>query len=79
MSIPHSLGRRGLAVSVSTAVALASHGRTLLGDNGSDLSSGTRVAYILVSVALVIIAGIAAGLTLGLLSLDRCAFRACRS
>jgi len=48
---------------------LTGHGRRLL--EGGPLSSGEETAYIIVSIALVAISGIAAGLTLGLLSLDK--------
>jgi hypothetical protein len=44
--------------------------RKLLLDAHS-LSSGQQTAYIIVSIVLVIVAGLSSGLTLGLLSLDR--------
>lgn len=44
--------------------------RKLLLDSHS-LTSGQQTAYIIVSILLVIVAGLSSGLTLGLLSLDR--------
>ena len=68
----HVLGRRGLA---SVAAFGASHlvmtGRGLLSEGASTLSAGQETLYIILSVTLVIISGLAAGLTLGLLSIDR--------
>ena len=64
------LGRRGLAY----AAAGASHyvaRRLLISEGGASLSAGETTAYSIVAVALVIISGLFAGLTLGLLSLDR--------
>jgi hypothetical protein len=62
----HLGGRRAL---LSAAGAMAV--RSMLDDGANSLSSGTRTAYIIICVALIIISGLSAGLTLGLLSLDR--------
>lgn len=40
-------------------------------DNHAELSPGVRALYIVVSIVLVLFSGMMAGLTLGLLSLDR--------
>lgn len=51
---------------------LHAQGRSLtVQDGAQSLSSGTTAAYIVVSIFLVIFSGICAGLTLGLLSLDK--------
>jgi hypothetical protein len=58
------LGRKGLALVASPGVS-----PRLLSQS---LPPGQQTGYIVASIALVCIAGLAAGLTLGLLSLDRC-------
>jgi hypothetical protein len=45
--------------------------RLLISEGASELSPGTETLYIIVVVVLIIVSGLAAGLTLGLLSLDR--------
>ena len=72
MSAAYHLGRKGLVVSTAALFTSFSHMRgsyrLLLSE---ELSAGTEVAYIFLCIALVAISGLAAGLTLGLLSLDR--------
>eukprot|EP00887_Chlorella_sp_A99_P002918 scaffold6.g2918.t1 len=63
------LGRRSLL----SPGALAA-GRRLLFEESSSLSTGTTIGYAFICVALVIFSGMMAGLTLGLLSLDKCAW-----
>ena len=65
-----ALGRKGLAYAALGASHYVTR-RLLISDGEASLSSGTVIAYSLVSVLLVIISGVAAGLTLGLLSIDR--------
>lgn len=65
-----ALGRKGLAYAAIGVTQFAAR-RLLITENGGELSSGERTAYSIVAVLLVIISGVAAGLTLGLLSLDR--------
>lgn len=60
------LGRRSLL----SPGALAA-GRRLLFEESSSLSTGTTIGYAFICVALVIFSGMMAGLTLGLLSLDK--------
>jgi hypothetical protein len=78
--ITHPLGRRGLLPGARLALAGAlaaaggggAPGRALLSGSGEsgDLSSGETAFYIILCVFLVVLSGIAAGLTLGLLSID---------
>ncbi len=65
------LGRKGLAFMALGASHAFAARRLLISEGASDLSPGTETAYIIVVVLLIIISGLAAGLTLGLLSLDR--------
>ena len=63
------LGRRSLlSVSLGGAQILSLERRNL---NESNPSTGTTIVFVVVSVLLVVFSGICAGLTLGLLSLDR--------
>ena len=64
------LGRRGMAYLALGASQYAAR-RLLVTEGSEGLSAGTETAYIILVVLLILISGLAAGLTLGLLSLDR--------
>lgn len=66
----HILGRKGLAYVALGASHYAAR-KLLISDGSTSLSPGTQTAYIITVVILIIVSGLAAGLTLGLLSLDR--------
>lgn len=64
------LGRKGIAAAVA-GIALTQR-KLLISENESeDLTSGQVVGYAVGSVALITISGLAAGLILGLLSIDK--------
>ena len=68
------LGRKGLAYATFYATQYYVARRSLAGgggDGASDLSSAEKLGYCIGVVVLIFTSGLAAGLTLGLLSLDR--------
>jgi hypothetical protein len=65
------LGRKGMAYAALGASHAFAARKLLISEGATSLSAGTETLYIIIVVVLIIVSGLAAGLTLGLLSLDR--------
>jgi hypothetical protein len=65
----NALGRKALLV--TSAGGLHHIARFALEEGSHSLSPGQETMYIVVCIALIVFSGLCAGLTLGLLSLDR--------
>jgi len=67
-----ALGRKGMAyMAIGASQYVARKLLISTGESTDPLSPGTETAYIITAVLLIITSGLAAGLTLGLLSMDR--------